>query len=341
MLEEEAKKLVRMEDELRKRVVGQDTALEKISSAVKRSRVGISEPDRPIGSFMFLGPTGVGKTELAKALAGFMFNDDQALVRVDMSEYMERHSISRMLGAPPGYVGHEEAGSLTETVRHRPYSVLLFDEIEKAHPEVFNVLLQVLDDGRLTDAKGRTVNFKNTVIIMTSNVGAEFIDRMGTIGFVSGEDKEEVKYENAKDKARESLKDRFRPEFLNRLDEIIMFDVLSHEAIERIVEIQIEIVIKRLSEKEITLKVSNNAIKHLAEEGYNPSYGARPLKRLIQDKIMTPIAQMMVSRGIMSGGAVSVDVRDQKFIFDVRKGRARKTKKVVKAEKEKKKKVIA
>jgi ATP-dependent Clp protease ATP-binding subunit ClpB len=323
MLEAEAEKLSRMEDELRKRVIGQDNALEKIADAVKRSRVGIADPSRPIGSFMFLGPTGVGKTELAKALAEFMFDDDKALVRIDMSEYMERHSISKMIGAPPGYVGHEESGSLTEVVRHRPYSVLLFDEIEKAHPEVFNVLLQVLDDGRLTDAKGRTVNFKNTVIVMTSNVGAEFIDKMGTIGFASG-DEEANQYVDAKARVKKSLRERFRPEFLNRLDEVIIFDVLSHEAIEKIVDLQIAIVTKRLEDKEIALKVSDDAVKHLAERGYNPSYGARPLKRLIQDKILTPIAQMMVSHGVMNGGAISVDVKDGEFVFDVRKGRAKK-----------------
>ena len=232
MLEAEAKKLVRMEEELNKRVVGQNDAVKKIADTVRRARAGIADPNRPIGSFLFLGPTGVGKTELTKALGEFMFDDDKALIRVDMSEFMERHSVSKLIGAPPGYVGHEEGGNLTETVRHRPYSVILFDEIEKAHPEVFNILLQVLDNGRLTDAKGRTVNFKNTVIILTSNIGAQYIDRMERIGFAH-DSGEKAKYEDVKAKVTESLRDYFRPEFLNRLDHIIIFDVLSPEAVEK------------------------------------------------------------------------------------------------------------
>ncbi|MEK7578941.1 MAG: AAA family ATPase [Patescibacteria group bacterium] len=307
MLESEAEKLSRMEEELKKRVVGQDEAVEKVANAVKRSRAGIADPNRPIGSFIFLGPTGVGKTELAKALAEFMFDDEKALIRVDMSEYMEKHSVSKVIGAPPGYVGHEEGGALTELVRHRPYSVILFDEIEKAHPEVFNILLQVLDDGRLTDAKGRTVNFKNTIIVMTSNIGAEYLDRMHGIGFGT-KDADVQSYGNMREKVMDALKDQFRPEFLNRLDEIIVFNILPGSAIESIVGIQLELVKKRLLGKEIELTVTSAAVSYLARVGYNPTYGARPLRRLIQDKILTKVAQLMVSKGILEGGAITVDV---------------------------------
>ncbi len=332
MLESEAEKLTRMEEQLKKRVVGQDEAVEKVANAVKRSRAGIADPNRPIGSFIFLGPTGVGKTELAKALAEFMFDDEKALIRVDMSEYMEKHSVSKVIGAPPGYVGHEEGGALTELVRHRPYSVILFDEIEKAHPEVFNVLLQVLDDGRLTDAKGRTVNFKNTIIVMTSNVGAEYLDRMHGIGFGT-KDADVQSYGNVREKVMDALKDQFRPEFLNRLDEIIVFNILPGSAIESIVSIQLEHVKKRLLEKEIALSVTPTAVSYLARVGYNPTYGARPLKRLIQDKILTKVAQLMVSKGILEGGAITVDVltnesgeEDLSFIL-TKKGTASRSKK--------------
>jgi ATP-dependent Clp protease ATP-binding subunit ClpC len=321
MLEEEAEKLGRMEQELSKRVVGQDEAVKKIADAVRRSRAGIADPNRPIGSFIFLGPTGVGKTELTKALAEFMFDTDKALLRVDMSEYMERHAVSKLIGAPPGYVGHEESGSLTELVRHRPYSVILFDEIEKAHPEVFNVLLQVLDNGRLTDSKGRTANFKNTVIIMTSNIGAQFIDKMEQIGFNTNRDDAEKEYELAKEKVEESLKEYFRPEFLNRLDDIIMFDILKPEVIRKIVEIQVNEVRKRLSEKSIDLVIQEDALKLLAEQGYDPHYGARPLKRLIQNKILTSIANYMISKGVLSGGTITVGVKNGEFTFDIKKGK--------------------
>ena len=321
MLEEEAEKLSRMEGELKVRIVGQEEAVQKVSDAIKRSRAGIADPNRPVGSFLFLGPTGVGKTELTKALAEFMFNTDKALIRVDMSEYMEKHSISKMIGSPPGYVGYDEGGGLTELVRHRPYSVILFDEIEKAHPEVFNILLQVLDNGRLTDAKGRTVNFKNCVIIMTSNIGAEHIDRMSSLGFGSGAGITQAeRYDQAKQKVTDALKEYFRPEFLNRLDEIVLFNILSEEAVRDIVRMQVDIVAKRLEEKHISLSLSAAALSHLAKEGYNPQYGARPLKRLIQTKIMTPIANMMVARGVMEGGSVTVDIKDGEFTFDVRKG---------------------
>ncbi|MDP3645995.1 MAG: AAA family ATPase [bacterium] len=334
MLEEEAEKLSRMEDELKKRIVGQDEAVQKVADAIKRSRAGIADPNRPVGSFLFLGPTGVGKTELTRSLAEFLFNSDKALIRVDMSEYMEKHSVSKMIGSPPGYVGYDEGGGLTEMVRHRPYSVILFDEIEKAHPEVFNILLQVLDNGRLTDAKGRVVNFKNCVIIMTSNIGSEHIDRMSGLGFGSGlNNTEGERYEQVKEKVMGSLKEFFRPEFLNRLDEIILFNILSPEAIMDIVRMQVEIVGKRLEEKHISLTLSEVAFEHLAKEGYSPQYGARPLKRLIQTKILTPIANMMVARGVMEGGSVAVDIKtgeDGKieFAFDVRKGPERKVRSV-------------
>lgn len=320
MLEEEADKLSRMEDVLAKRIVGQKDAVQKISDTVKRSRAGIADPNRPIGSFLFLGPTGVGKTELTKALAQFMFDDDRSLIRVDMSEFMEKHSVSKLIGAPPGYVGHEEGGTITEMVRHRPYSVILFDEIEKAHPEVFNILLQVLDNGRLTDAKGRLVNFRNTVIILTSNIGARYIDKMEKIGFASDQT-EKDNYMDAKTKVLEALKDHFRPEFLNRLDDIIVFDILSREAIIEIVKIQVDIIKDRLSQKEITLELTTAVYDLLAKEGYNPQYGARPLKRLIQNKILTPIASLIVSKGIMKGGHIVVDVKDDEYVLTIKKGK--------------------
>lgn len=330
MLEAEADKLSRMEDDLKNRIIGQDEAVKKISDTIKRSRAGISDPNRPIGSFIFLGPTGVGKTELTKALAEFIFNDEKALIRVDMSEFMEKHSVSKLIGAPPGYVGFDEGGGLTEMVRHRPYSIVLFDEIEKAHPEVFNVLLQVLDNGRLTDSKGRTVNFKNTIIIMTSNIGAQYIDKMETMGFVDRENENKnTEYANVKDKVMEAMKDYFRPEFLNRVDDIIIFDILPMEAIREIVKIQINLVRERLSAKEISLELSDEALEFLAKEGYNPQYGARPLKRVIQNKILNPVASLIISKGIMKGGTVYVSVKKPldkniekpELIFDVKKGR--------------------
>ena len=342
MLEKEAEKLDRMEDELKKRIIGQDDAVKKIADTVKRSRAGINDPNRPIGSFIFLGPTGVGKTELTKALAEFMFNDERALIRLDMSEYMEKHSVSKLIGAPAGYVGYEEGGNFTEMIRHRPYSVILLDEIEKAHPEVFNVLLQVLDNGRLTDAKGRTVNFKNSIIIMTSNLGAQYIDKMQHFGFNNAAGKEHEEYEDIKNRVTDSLKEFFRPEFLNRLDDIIVFDILNQEAIRKIVEIQVNQVKERLVSKEITLDVSPEVCDYLAKEGYNPQYGARPLKRLIQNKILNPVASLIISKGIMRGGTVTVTLKQgqsgqsgqssqsnqsgqtgkpAEFSFDVKKGR--------------------
>lgn len=318
MLEEEAEKLSRMEEYLKERVVGQDEAVRKISDTIKRSRAGISDPHRPIGSFIFLGPTGVGKTELTKALAEFMFDDEKALIRVDMSELMEKHAVSKLIGAPPGYVGFEEGSSFAESIRHRPYSVVLFDEIEKAHPEVFNILLQILDNGRLTDAKGRVINFKNTVIIMTSNIGAQYIDKMQTLGFSTGERSD---YEQVKDKVLSTLKDHFRPEFLNRLDDVIIFDILPKSAIRDIVKIQIDLIVERLRDKEIELTVSDEVLDLLAKDGYNPQYGARPLKRLIQEKILNPVASMMIENKVLSGGSVSVDIVGGQFDFEVTKGK--------------------
>ncbi len=320
MLEAEAEKLNRIEEFIKRRIVGQDKAVQVISDTVKRSRAGISDPNRPIGSFLFMGPTGVGKTELTKALAEFMFDDEKALIRIDMSEFMEKHAVSKIIGAPPGYVGYEEGGSLTELVRHRPYAVILFDEIEKAHPEVFNILLQVLDNGRLTDAKGRTVNFKNTVIVLTSNIGAQYIDRMQKIGF-SGDMEQKDSYEETKNRLMNSLKEYFKPEFLNRLDDIVIFDVLGKEAISNIAKIQVDFVKQRLAQKEIALEVTPAALEFLAKEGYNPQYGARPLRRLIQNKILNQVASLIISKGIMKGGIVSVDVKNGEFTFDVKKGK--------------------
>ena len=328
MLEEETRKLGRMEEDLKERVKGQDTAIEKIAHAIRRSRVGIGDPNRPIGSFIFLGPTGVGKTELTKALTEFMFDDEKALVRVDMSEYMEKHSISKLIGSPPGYVGHEDAGQFTEAVRHRPYSVVLFDEIEKAHPDVFNVLLQVLDDGRLTDAKGRVVDFKNTIIIMTSNLGSHHIQKMQSIGFSDGSALQT--YQDTKKKVMESLKDFFRPEFLNRLDDIIIFDTLSEEVIATIVENQLALVTKRLKAKDIKVTYDNKLIKHLAEKGFDPKYGARPLKRLIQNELLNELALKMIKSDIKAGDAISIGYEKDEVVIKKKKKTVRK-RKLVKA----------
>jgi ATP-dependent Clp protease ATP-binding subunit ClpC len=289
-----------------------------VADAIKRSRAGIADPNRPIGSFLFLGPTGVGKTELSRALADLMFNDQDSIIRIDMSEYMEKHSVSKIIGSPPGYVGHDEGGNLTEKIRHRPYAVILLDEIEKAHPEVFNILLQVLDSGHLTDAKGRKVNFKNTVIIMTSNIGAEHIDRMSNFGFALDHG-ESAQYIQAKDKVLDSLKHFFRPEFLNRLDETIVFDLLTPEVIRKIVDLQVADVIARLQKKEIILTVTDEVLEYLAKEGYDPKFGARPLRRVIQSKILTPIANLMVGEGMMQGGTVKVSMKKDTLDFEVKK----------------------
>jgi len=316
MLEEDRAKLQRIEEELKKRVVGQDDALKRVSDVIRRSRAGIGDPDRPSGSFIFLGPTGVGKTELTKTLAQFIFNDDSALIRVDMSEYMEKHSISKLIGSPPGYVGYDEAGQLTESVRHRPFSVILFDEIEKAHPEVFNMLLQVIDEGRLTDGKGRIVNFKNTIIILTSNIGSQFVEKMESIGFSNNSDKQD--YSNMKEKVMEAMKDHFRPEFINRLDEIIVFDILSPEAIKEIVNLRMKVVKGRLSVKDIDFRISDEALSYLAKEGYDPHYGARPLNRLIQNKILNPVATLIISNNVKKGDTVNVSVKNNELLIETK-----------------------
>jgi ATP-dependent Clp protease ATP-binding subunit ClpB len=318
MLEEEQEKLVRMEEELSQRVIGQKQAIVKISDAVRRSRAGINDPGRPIGSFMFLGPTGVGKTELTKALASFMFNDEKALIKVDMSEYMEKHSTSKLIGSPPGYVGYDESGQLTEAVRHRPYSVILFDEVEKAHPEVFNLLLQVLDEGRLTDSKGRVVNFKNTIIIMTSNIGSQYIQKMEQIGFGNASNHDE--YSQVKDRVMDAVKEFFKPEFLNRLDETIIFDVLSKEEVKQIVGLQVDILAKRLLEKEVVLDVTKEAIDYIGEKSYDPHYGARPIKRFIQSQILNKIASLMLTKKFIKGSIayVSLDKKGE-IIVDAKR----------------------
>ncbi len=316
MLEEEREKLSNMEAELNKRVVGQDSAIERVAHVLRRARAGISDPNRPIGSFIFLGPTGVGKTELTKTLAKFMFNDDKALIRVDMSEYMERHATSKLIGSPPGYVGHDEAGQLTEAVRHRPYSVVLFDEIEKAHPEVFNILLQVLDDGVLTDGKGRKVNFKNTIIIMTSNIGSQFIQKMESIGFHNNT--ETVQYSQMKEKVEGALKDHFKPEFLNRIDEVVVFDILSEPSIAEIVNIRTKNILARLQEKGITVALEESVLSYLAKVGYNPQYGARPLNRLIQTKVLNPIAERIISQKITTGDFVTVSLINDEIVINLK-----------------------
>ena len=321
MLEEERAKLEKMEQELDKRVVGQKEAIGRVADVIRRSRAGIGDPNRPIGSFIFLGPTGVGKTELTKALSQFMFNDDSAIIRVDMSEYMERHSMSKLIGSPPGYVGYDESGQLTEAVRHRPYAVILFDEIEKAHPEIFNVLLQLIDEGRLTDGKGRVVNFKNTIIILTSNIGSQFVEKMESIGFSNNSKKDD--YGNMKEKVTEALKDNFRPEFLNRLDEIIVFDILSEEALKEIVNLRIKVVADRLASKGINFEINNEALSYLAKEGYDPHYGARPLNRLIQNKILNPVATYIISNGVKKGDTVYVSVKGNELAIETKKGKVK------------------
>ncbi len=319
MLESEAEKLTKLEGALHKRVVGQNEAVKAVANALRRSRAGIGEEKRPIGSFLFLGPTGVGKTELARALANTLFDDEDAVVRVDMSEYMEKHAVSRMIGSPPGYVGYDEGGQLTEKIRRRPYSVILLDEVEKAHSDVFNLLLQVLDDGRLTDGKGRSVNFKNTIIIMTSNIGSDLIldwgKRRGEIGFVQTEEEGPRNQKEVEMVVRERLHDHFRPEFLNRVDEIVMFQALQKKDLAVIVDLQLQQVEKRLLEKRIHLAFSAKAKNLIAEKGYDPSYGARPLKRAIQELILDELAMELLEHKINEGDRISVDVSKEKVVF--------------------------
>ncbi len=296
MLEGEKDKLLRMEDEIGRRVIGQAEAVRAVSTAVRRARAGLQDPNRPIGSFMFLGPTGVGKTELSRALAAFLFDDEQAMVRIDMSEYMEKHSVARLIGAPPGYVGYEEGGALTEAVRRRPYQVVLFDEIEKAHPDVFNVLLQVLDDGRLTDGQGRTVDFRNTIIIMTSNLGSELLTVQP-----DGQSVDAVR-----DQVMAVVRSHFRPEFLNRIDDILLFHRLRRDEMGAIVEIQLRRLRKLLEDRKITLLLDDQAKSWLANRGYDPSYGARPLKRVIQRALQDPLSEMILSGAVKDGDTVHV-----------------------------------
>ncbi|HZH98542.1 MAG TPA: AAA family ATPase, partial [Fimbriimonadaceae bacterium] len=313
LLQGEMQKLLTMEDFLAQRVVGQDEALRILSDAVRRARSGLADPHRPIGSFLFLGPTGVGKTETAKALAEFMFNDERAMVRIDMSEYGEKHSVARLIGAPPGYVGYEEGGQLTESVRRRPYSVILMDEVEKAHPEVFNVLLQLLDDGRLTDGQGRTVDFRNTVVIMTSNLGSEFY--RDPLGMDSSPEESESGWEQTKQRVLDRVRDFFRPEFVNRLDDIIVFRSLGVNEIKQIVKIQLSLLAKRLEERRIELTLTEEAALQIATAGFDPVYGARPLKRAIQKEIMNPLAQALLRGDIADGQELRVDYREGRFTF--------------------------
>jgi ATP-dependent Clp protease ATP-binding subunit ClpB len=304
LLEGEVEKLIHMEERLHQRVVGQDDALQAVASAIRRARAGLQDPNRPIGSFIFLGPTGVGKTELARALAEFLFDDERALIRVDMSEFQERHSVARLIGAPPGYVGYEEGGYLTEAVRRRPYSVVLLDEIEKAHPDVFNLLLQILDEGRLTDGHGRTVDFKNSVVIMTSNIGSQFIL-----------DPEITEIEMNM-RVTELMQATFKPEFLNRVDEVIIFHRLTLDHIKDIVQIQLGLLRKRLAERDITLEITDAAKLYLAQQGYDPAYGARPLKRLIQKEIQDRVALALLKGEFRDGDTIRVDEHGLELVFE-------------------------
>jgi len=321
MLEGEVKKLVSMEERLRQRVVGQDEALERVANAVRRSRAGLSDPKRPIGSFIFLGPTGVGKTELARALAEFLFDDDHSLVRIDMSEYMEKHAVSRLIGAPPGYVGYEEGGQLTEQVRRRPYAVILFDEIEKAHPDVFNILLQIMDDGRLTDGKGRTVDFRNTVIIMTSNIGSAFLQAENVGTAAPGRPSEESWFTEASRQVLNALHGHFKPEFLNRVDDIIVFRPLGKEQLVKIIELRLEDVRRLLAERKISIELTDAAKDLLFTEGFDPNFGARPLKRAIQKLVQDPLALKILDGEVLHGDhlVVDADKRAGKMIFTVSK----------------------
>jgi ATP-dependent Clp protease ATP-binding subunit ClpB len=312
MLEGEKEKLLRMEQQLGKRVIGQAEAVRAVSTAVRRARAGLQDPHRPIGSFMFLGPTGVGKTELTKALAEYLFDDESALLRIDMSEYMEKHSVARLIGAPPGYVGYEEGGALTEAVRRRPYQVILFDEIEKAHPDVFNVLLQVLDDGRLTDGQGHTVDFRNTLIVMTSNLGSEYLANQP-----EGQDTDAVR-----DQVMAVVRANFRPEFLNRIDEIILFHRLKRSEMTKIVDIQMSRLVKLLEDRKIALELEPAAREWLADKGWDPAYGARPLKRVIQKSVQDPLAEMILSGRIKDGEKVVISAGKQGLTFNGQRAEA-------------------
>jgi ATP-dependent Clp protease ATP-binding subunit ClpB len=304
LVESEKEKLLHLEDELHEKVIGQDEAVSAVADSIQRSRAGLADPQRPTASFIFLGPTGVGKTELAKALAANLFDTEDALVRIDMSEYMEKHSVSRLVGAPPGYVGYEEGGQLTEAIRRRPYSVILFDEIEKAHNDVFNIMLQILDDGRLTDSQGRTVDFKNTIIIMTSNIGSQYILD------IAGDDS---RYEEMRSRVMDVMRNSFRPEFLNRIDEIIIFHALQKSQLREIVKLQIQRLEERLADQKLSLKMSDAALDFLAEIGYDPVYGARPLKRAVQRYLETAIAKAILRGEFKGGDTIFVDVEDERL----------------------------
>ncbi len=316
LTEQESEKLLHLEENLHKRIIGQDEAVSAVSRAIRRARAGLNEPNKPIGSFIFVGPTGVGKTDLAKALAEAMFGDERLMIRMDMSEFMEKHSVSKLIGAPPGYIGYDDnnGGQLSERVRRKPYSVVLFDEVEKAHPDVFNVLLQILDDGRLTDSKGRVVNFKNTIIIMTSNVGASQIKKMSNFGFSSG-DEADAGYDNMKDNINEALKEQFKPEFLNRIDDIIIFRKLSKEEAGKICRKIIDGLSERLKDRNISLNISDAAMDALLNEGYNDLYGARPLKRVVQKRIEDRLSDEILANHVLPGETVTVDVKDGELVF--------------------------
>ena len=316
MTVEESEKLLNLEEELHKKVVGQEQAVKAVSSAIRRARVGLKNPDKPVGTFIFVGPTGVGKTYLAKTLAEILFGDENAMIRIDMSEYMEKHSVSKLIGSPPGYVGYDEGGQLTEAVRRRPYSVVLFDEIEKAHPDVFNVMLQILDDGRLTDSKGRTVSFKNTIIIMSSNVGATTIKKQNVLGFTSKEDEQKEEYERMKETIMEELKKTFRPEFLNRIDEVIVFHSLKEEDVKKIVTIMIRDLEERMKELDVNIKVTENTINEISKQGFDPVYGARPLERTITRMIEDQLAEEILKGNLSKNDNIIIDFRDNKLVFE-------------------------
>lgn len=330
LTEGESERLLKLEQTLHERVIGQNDAVVAISKAIRRARVGLKSPNRPIGSFIFCGPTGVGKTELAKALAEAVFGSEDNMIRVDMSEFMEKHSTAKLIGSPPGYVGYDDGGHLTELVRKKPYSVILFDEIEKAHPDVFNIMLQILDDGRLTDAKGRHVNFKNTIIIMTSNVGASMITTTSKLGFSTSDDESKDKYEKLKETVSEEMKKAFRPEFLNRIDETIVFAHLKQEEIRQIVDLMLKDLFKRLAERELSVEVTDEVKDHLAKNGYSEAYGARPLRRLIQRKIEDMLAEEILSGKYSPGDTIIIKLVDDKIAFE---RKARRTKKEQSAEK--------
>ena len=311
--QEESQRLLQMEDELRKHIIGQEEAIQAISKAVRRARAGLKDPRRPIGSFIFLGPTGVGKTELTKALARFMFGSEDALIQLDMSEFMERHTVSRLVGAPPGYVGYEEAGQLTEALRRRPYSIVVFDEIEKAHPEAHNMLLQIMEEGHLSDARGRKVDFRNAIIVMTSNVGADMIKRQTSLGFAlkrDGEVEERMAYDEMRKKLMDSLKRVFRPEFINRLDSVIVFRSLNKDDIKQIVDLELNKVASRLAEHSVILTATPAALEMIGDLGYDPEMGARPLRRVIQQKVEDPLSDALLSGEFEDGEAITIDVED-------------------------------